>query len=395
MHFKRPSILRNLFLSCLAFGLFMGLIFPFYANFFVEWKPGMYIWFAIGCIIAGATIGIVNYALVKLILLKKLQRISGIAHAISQKDITHNCEITSHDMIGDIVNSFNMMAANLREIISEINTRAATLNNATSHLYEVTEKMKADALQQQAETDQVATAINQMTSTVQEVSRHADETAVSTSEADKQGNNAKNVINNAMSAVQSLAGNVDHADEVLQRLNDETKNIGSVLGVINDIAEQTNLLALNAAIEAARAGEQGRGFAVVADEVRSLATRTQSSTQEISDIINRLQSEANQAVITMHEGKEHAQNGVEMTRNATSSLNEMVASIQSINTMNTQIATAAREQAMVAEEINRNIVNVNDIATQSVNEFEQTGEDSKTLSDLAHQLNSLVVDFKM
>jgi methyl-accepting chemotaxis protein len=255
--------------------------------------------------------------------------------------------------------------------------------------------MRQGALQQHSETDQVATAINEMTATVQEVSRHASETAKSTSEADEQGRTAKQVIGNAMNAVQALASNVDNANEVILRLKGESENIGTVLAVINGIAEQTNLLALNAAIEAARAGEQGRGFAVVAEEVRNLANRTQSSTQEISEMIDRLQSEASSAVSAMEEGKSQARNGVELTEDASGALNEIANAINHINDMNIQIAEAAKEQSLVAEEINRNIVNVNDIATQSVSGAEQTADDSRELARMAEEMRYLVSDFKL
>jgi methyl-accepting chemotaxis protein len=203
------------------------------------------------------------------------------------------------------------------------------------------------------------------------------------------------VIDKVINAIGDLAKEVEKAAGVIQQLEGESKNIGSVLDVIKSIAEQTNLLALNAAIEAARAGEQGRGFAVVADEVRTLAGRTQESTSEIEEMITRLQSGANNAVKVMEEGKDMTQVGVEQAASAGEALQTINEAVTKISDMNTQIASAAEEQSAVTEEINRSIVNINQVAEQSATGAGHVASASDDLARLAEQLKGLVENFKV
>ncbi len=391
----KPSLLRNLLLTFLVFGSVVGLILPFFAEIFVEWKPGMYVWFSISTLIVGVTIGMVNYLLVKVILLKKLKRIAEIAHAISDKDIRHTCTMESDDVIGDIVDSFNRMAQNLRDIITKINEESSQLYTASEALKKLTTEATDGSHQQQSQIEQVATAVNQMAATAQEVARHAEQTASATKEANEYSDNAKVVVVEAMSSVDVLADMVGNATDVISNLEKESENIGNVLLVINGIAEQTNLLALNAAIEAARAGDQGRGFAVVADEVRTLATRTQESTKEISKMIERLQSGSRDAVATMEKGRNQAQQGVEYTEQAVEALATIAGNITTIKDMSMQIASAAEEQNTVVEDVNRNVVVINDVSVQAVGNMNQVSQASNEVAQYAADLHSLVEDFKI
>jgi methyl-accepting chemotaxis protein len=230
---------------------------------------------------------------------------------------------------------------------------------------------------------------------VQEVARNAVEAASAAQEADTTFHQGKQVIDKVIHAIGELSGEVDEAARVIQQLEVESKNIGSVLDVIKSIAEQTNLLALNAAIEAARAGEQGRGFAVVADEVRTLAGRTQESTTEIEDMIGKLQAGTNNAVKVMASGKEMTQVGVEQAAAAGDALNVINAAVERISGMNTQIASASEEQSSVAEEINRSIVSINEVAEHSATGAQHTAQASDDLARLAEQLKGLVERFKV
>jgi len=389
-----PSILRRLFISSVLFGLGMGVVFPFYAQFFVEWKPGLYIWFAIGCVIAGVSIGLVNYMLVKVVLLSKLKQMSLLTRSISQKDLSRDCTIVSHDVMGEMSADFTSMTKNLREIVAELDSQAGVLNGATTDLYTISHDSSNHAQKQRQQLEQVSAAMNQMAATANEVARHAYEAASASEAANDQGNNAKVVIVETMGVADNLAGQLEKSLGVMNNLKQESDNIGQVLVVISDIAEQTNLLALNAAIEAARAGEQGRGFAVVADEVRNLATRTQESTKEIKEIISRLQSEAGQAVEVMEAGHKKAIEGVEYTETAAEALAEISGSVGVVLNMNTQIANAAKEQNTVAESVNQNISAINQSAEYSLESTEELATASNKLSLISAKLLGVIGQFR-
>lgn len=394
MNFKKPSLLRQLFISYVLFGITIGLIFPFFADFFVEWKAGMYQWFFTGSVIAGALVGGINCLLVNQILLRRLNRISEVAIAISSKDVTQQCNMQSTGVIGEIVNSINQMSDALRGMIQQISTEAGGLYDSSSTLRELTWETEQGAQAQFSQVEQVATAMNQMSASAQEVARKASETAQLTAEANEQGNSGKVVVVEAMGAVDHLSDMVQGAADVISKLEVESENIGNVLAVINGIAEQTNLLALNAAIEAARAGEQGRGFAVVADEVRTLATRTQQSTEEISGMIDRLQSGSRDAVKTMEEARTQALTGVEFTEQAAEALAMISGSINSIADMSAQISNAANEQTAVVEDVNQSITAINDVSLQTTSNIGNINQAAAQLAGYAEELTQLISGYK-
>jgi methyl-accepting chemotaxis protein len=390
-----PSILRNLLLSFLGFGLFMGLCVRTFTGVLTQSFPDMHLLQTVVFLLAGVVAGAVNYWLVKKILLQKLQRISDVANAVSKGDISMKCDLVSNDLIGDLVKSFNDMAQSLRGMIGEITGSTAQLAAAAEQLTTITENTSHGIRQQQAEIDQVATAVNEMVATVQEVARNAEQAAHAAQEADQSAKSGALVATEAMGGIDALVNEVERSAGAIHELEAESENIGMVLDVIKGIAEQTNLLALNAAIEAARAGEQGRGFAVVADEVRTLASRTQKSTQEIHTMIERLQSGASNAVKVMEKARAQGKKGVDQVEKAAESLAMIAGAVATINDMNTQIASAAEEQSAVAEEINRNVVNISQAAVQSAAGSQQTASSSEDLARLAAQLQSLVGRFKM
>jgi methyl-accepting chemotaxis protein len=266
---------------------------------------------------------------------------------------------------------------------------------ASDKLYEVTKDAKEGVEKQNTETDMVAAALNEMTASVQEVANHAHQAADSARQADEDASAGNKVVGETMESIRTLAGEVENAAEVIGQLEADSEAIGTVLDVIRGIAEQTNLLALNAAIEAARAGEQGRGFAVVADEVRTLASRTQQSTEEIQEMIERLQGGARNAVGVMSTSRERAQHSVEAAEQARQSLQGISQAITSINDMNTHIASAAEQQSASVSEINNNVENITHVCETTSRGTAALSDATDELAALNRQLDGLVKQFKV
>ncbi|MGY2182553.1 methyl-accepting chemotaxis protein [Pseudomonas agarici] len=285
------------------------------------------------------------------------------------------------------------MQGNLRKTIEQITGSATQLASAAQELNTATEEASRGLQQQNNEIEQAATAVNEMTSAVEEVARNA----VSTSEASQQSNLAaregRDRVVETVEAIQAMSQDVQSTSILIEGLATQGRDIGQVLDVIRAIAEQTNLLALNAAIEAARAGEAGRGFAVVADEVRALAHRTQQSTREIEQMVAGIQNGTGEAVQSMHQSNQRTQNTLEMARAAGAALEQITHSINLINERNLVIASASEEQAQVSREVDRNLVNIRDLATQSAAGANQTSVASHELSRLAVDLNAMVARF--
>ena len=322
-----------------------------------------------------------------------LARIQDIASG--DGDLTSRIEVKSTDETGQLAMAFNKFLDKLHKLIGQIAGTSMHVSTAADEMNATAEAANVAIGEQHSATDQVATAMNEMSATVQEVARNAGEAAAAARQADDDAKAGRKVVSDTVSVIESLSHEVEKASKVIQELEAESDNIGSVLDVIKGIAEQTNLLALNAAIEAARAGEQGRGFAVVADEVRTLASRTQASTTEIQAMIERLQQGTKNAVQVMEQGKSQASVGVETAIKAGSSLDSITSAVSSITEMNIQIASAAEEQNSVAEEINRNISNISSISDRTAGHSQQNANASRELSSLASELQSLVGQFKI
>jgi methyl-accepting chemotaxis protein len=316
-------------------------------------------------------------------------------HRLADGDLTMVVDESGADELGRINRAFNQMATRFRKSMGEVTGFTSQLAAASEELSAVSEQTHQGISRQQSDTDLVATAMHEMSTTVQEVARNTASAADAARQADESAESGTAEVRRSIEAIGMLATEVDHAAQVIQRLSDDSRAIGAVLDVIRSIAEQTNLLALNAAIEAARAGEQGRGFAVVADEVRTLASRTQQSTQEIQEMITRLQAGAGEAVEVMVRSRSQARTSVEQAGRAGSALDTIARLVSNITGMNTQIASAVEEQGTVAEDINRNVVAISQISAQTATGARQTAAASGELAQLAAQLQSMVNQFRM
>ena len=351
------------------------------------------LYFSIAIIIVLSTL--VSIAIVRSIV-GPMRDLSAAAEQIAAGDLSGNeVKIRYHDEIGDATKAFNRMSRGIRDLVTNLNSAISRVASAADELSAVTNETNAGVRRQQAETDQVATAMNEMSATVHEVAQNTQGAASAAHGAAGDAAKGKQVVGRSIDTIESLSGEIQRAADVIGHLHEDAQDINKVLDVIQGIAEQTNLLALNAAIEAARAGEQGRGFAVVADEVRTLATRTHDSTREIQGMIERLQSGATQAVEAMSKSSERASDSVEQAAEAGTALDAIASAVTRINDMNTQIASASEEQSAVADEIDRNINNISQIATENATASEQTMAASEELAKLADELQTLASRFKV
>ncbi|MFN2348738.1 MAG: methyl-accepting chemotaxis protein [Thioalkalivibrio sp.] len=322
-----------------------------------------------------------------------VQRIGEATQRMAGGDLTTRVTVDTRDEMGQVGRQFNDMAEQFEALIQQIVSATTRLASSSEEVTTISRDSARNVDRQRQETDQVATAMNEMTATVQEVASNAAGAAGAANNTDNEARSGLQVVNTTSTAISSLAGEVDNAAEVIRRVSADSEAIGAVLDVIKGIAEQTNLLALNAAIEAARAGEQGRGFAVVADEVRTLASRTQESTREIEGMIERLQSGARKAVQVMASSREQAQSGVEQAKEAAHALEAITRAVTTIKEMNTQIASAAEQQSATTEQMNRSIISIRDIAEQTASGSEQTTTASGELARLASELQARAGNF--
>ncbi|RRV22072.1 HAMP domain-containing methyl-accepting chemotaxis protein [Stutzerimonas nitrititolerans] len=338
--------------------------------------------------------GLISWLIVRQIT-RPLKNALSIAEAIGAGDMTEVAIERRGDEFGALLGSLDKTRQNLRGLLLHVTDSTIQLASAAEELSAVTEQTSAGVSSQRQETDQVATAMNEMAATVHEVAQNAQEASSAAQRADSQAAHGSVVLQRALTQIGKLTDEVSLSTDAVNRLNEESVSISTVLTVINGIAEQTNLLALNAAIEAARAGEAGRGFAVVADEVRGLAQRTQESTAQIEQLIAGLQSRARGASDMMNASNTLAQDTVVLAREVETGLNDVVQTISLIQAMNMQIATAAEEQSSVAEEINRSVLNVRDVAEQSAAAVEETAASTAELARLGNELQSRVSFFKV
>ncbi|MCP2226994.1 methyl-accepting chemotaxis protein [Pseudomonas silensiensis] len=322
-----------------------------------------------------------------------LNRAVQAAETIAGGNLSKAIEIDGKDEPARLLGALSVMQANLRKTIEQIAGSATQLGAAAEELSTVTEEASRGLQQQNNEIEQAATAVNEMTAAVEEVARNAVSTSEASSQSTQAAREGRDRVVETVDAIQTMTHDVQNTSLMIEGLAAQGRDIGKVLDVIRAIAEQTNLLALNAAIEAARAGEAGRGFAVVADEVRALAHRTAQSTQEIEKMVAGIQNGTGEAVSSMQQSNQRTQSTLEMARAAGVALEQITQSIHLINERNLVIASASEEQAQVSREVDRNLVNIRDLATQSAAGANQTSAATHELSRLAVDLNAMVARF--
>ena len=326
-------------------------------------------------------------------LTRPLRQMIREAEAIVDNPVMQQVYIGSTDELYKPLMAIKMLQARLRTVINRVTDSSSSLAELTSQAAARTEQTTQGVLRQQMETDQVATAINEMSATVLEVARNTQQAAEAAREANSSTTEGQQKMVVIMDSIKSLSEEVMHSAAVIEQMEKHSSNIGVVLDVIKNIAEQTNLLALNAAIEAARAGEQGRGFAVVADEVRTLAQRTQQSTEEIEKMITELQNGAREASQTMQKSCEQANGSVEHVNQGCQSLSTIAEKVMAISDMNNQIATAAEQQSAVTEEINRNITNISQVADESTRSAQESIATNASLLTLTQKFDGMARQF--
>jgi len=310
-------------------------------------------------------------------------------------DLTRRLESRSNDELGELAQWFNRFVEQLQGVVSDLKNAGTQLSASASEIAIVTSESSEHVARQESETEQVATAVNEMAATVQEVANHANNAANASQEADQEARAGRQIVTETVDAIDALAESIDHTAEVIQKLEADSQEIGTVLDVIRGIAEQTNLLALNAAIEAARAGDQGRGFAVVADEVRTLAGRTQQATQEIDQMIEQLQSGSRNAVSVMNTSRDQAKSLVDHSARAGESLQTITEAVGNISDMNLQIASATEEQSSVAAGIDASIVKIRDISVETARGAQLASDSGAQMAQQADKVQSLLEQFRV
>lgn len=318
-----------------------------------------------------------------------------LAQTVASGDFTHQLEVTRKDELGALQASMQQMTTNLRGLIGEMKDGVVQVASAAEQLSAVTEQTSAGVQAQKVETDQIATAMQEMTATTHEVARNAGEAAKSALDASQQALQGDQAVSKAVTQIELLASEMDATKTAMAELRNHADSIGGVLDVIKAVSEQTNLLALNAAIEAARAGEAGRGFAVVADEVRGLAQRTRSSTDEIAQLITGLNQSTDRMATVLEQNIQLTGSSVDLSREAGDMLKRITQSVRSIESMNEQIACAAEQQSAAGEEIGRNVTNVRDISDQTAAASEQTASSSMELARIGVRLQEMTARFKV
>ena len=376
------GILKKLWIGMMLFGIAMGFVFPWFADFFVvDFKPGMEKWFMIGCMLAGFMVGGFSYLLVKMILLDKMRMMADRYIEVENGNLNVQCVIESNDSVGEIARGFNSMVTSLRELITDLNENAMKFAEASSNLNSIARKQNITINEQAIHISQIASATGQASTNQDEITRNIEATAKFASSANEQAQDTIDLLSDSIAAVEDTQATMSSTIKQMEYLEGQSKNIGEILSIIVDIADQTNLLALNAAIEAARAGEHGRGFSVVADEVRKLAEKSSSSTKKIGEMLTDFSKGVQSSIAGIRDlsglinqqskkSEESAQNVSKIITNMRKSSER----IENIFQATSQQASAYTEINATMESIDRGFKQVELFAAEIVKEFEEVNK---------------------
>ncbi len=350
----------------------------------------------VSAIVLFVLVGMLMFLLQRIVS-KPMGRVIELSRDLAQGegDLRARLDVSGNDELAQLSSWINMFIEKVQNVVGQVKNSTGRLKESADQMAVFTEQSNQSVMQQKSDIDQVASAVEEMSATVAEVARNTAEAADAATKANEGVGQTQTVVGENLKNINDLANEVKSATEVIETLAEDAVSIGGILDVIRGIADQTNLLALNAAIEAARAGEQGRGFAVVADEVRTLASRTQESTQEIQGMIERLQTGSNNAVSVMKEGRERANESVEKSDAVKQSLHSVSTIVENISQMNIQIATAAEEQSHVTVDITKNITNVHSLFEQGMEMSNSLAQSGVEVSEMTNELNEIVSQFKV